>query len=744
MSAPGGGATADGGKEDPDDEELEVKVDGVSFTLATVGTISNPLQRAEAKISLNRQRKKLPVQETLPIKVLDAHGNKISASATDLRDSTMTVDIEKIQKRCLGLTQPSFIRRVKTEFELRLQSNSPSKGGSPGARSAAAIGDADDGDSTSRPGTAPVNFLRKNRDNVTQSRLSERQKVFDKLQEERRMKEARIAGNLLSARRERAQAVLGSGVSYLNKVKHLQAEGKLLAQGVTPGGMRSSGSGGKGGVVIGQEGDAQRVAEQPLTEAWRQQKWYAFLLAQSFASITHRLLIYKSPDARRRYNEGKWMFVVRIWRFTRKLKSAVYVTRMFRFLFRILRVRYKLLALPRQKKKDATRVLRFLERTTPAVPIIKGVSNFFATVKKIQTTWRAHWAKLKKHVVRGSEQFEKVEMETLRELFSYVQIERPVVFAPQGATLLGKKDPKMIVGTKLLKERELFVAEYAMPVAVRDAFVTAELAERAFLRAKRKEKERAALASGLGFVKEYTSFWRPTFDVPFLELLRGYVGVEHGAPLVEREEAPPKEPEAPSPSKDKKNKEAPASSPKASRGGSSSSSKPGGGKEKKQKGGAAAANAASAKQGESTTEWREEDGGGDTREPPCSFRFTRAEMEAMVVACHKAMGLLPDVKTKLRDEIDHDPNGFQTENSVEFRDRYFNIRKQGTDCRSCRERLRRREQYWLSRGKNGIGGEEEGSEKVSQDVVTTDFIDGAGDASDEPSEDAARSMLPVL
>ena len=82
MSSPSGGGPNNGGEGGEgggkEDEEPEVKIDGQSYTLQTVNSISNAQLRAEAKIQLNRKRKKHPLLDTLPIKTLDAHGNKIS------------------------------------------------------------------------------------------------------------------------------------------------------------------------------------------------------------------------------------------------------------------------------------------------------------------------------------------------------------------------------------------------------------------------------------------------------------------------------------------------------------------------------------------------------------------------------------------------------------------------------------------------------------------------------------------
>ena len=83
---------------------------------------------------------------------------------------------------------------------------------------------------------------------------------------------------------------------------------------------------------------------------------------------------------------------------------------------------------------------------------------------------------------------------------------------------------------------------------------------------------------------------------------------------------------------------------------------------------------------------------------PHDFFIPEREMEIMVVAIHSAVGLLPG-QSSYRDEIDHDPHGFQTENAVEFRDRYFGLRKPGagksiTD-KSMNSRKRQHEKYGI-------------------------------------------------
>ncbi|CAD7954276.1 unnamed protein product [Amoebophrya sp. A120] len=659
SSNPPGGA---GGGSKDDDAEPEVKIEGESFGFHNLHTIRNAKIRAEVRLKLQRQKaaklanaagadaspKSLafsPSGQLLPIKILDQHGNKTSnKGAASSNDVTETVDVEKIQKSCLGLGNPSFLERVKMEFDLK-----------------------------QRPQTAPsdgqlTDYVSRNKNKTNQFKLSEREKIYAKIKQERFHKELRVTRNLNSAKREKMEGVINSGVSYLNKMAYLQEEGKYARKGLLLNtGAGGSGPSGKNLMMTMIPGFAQfgkkpaAGDEEVLDEEWRIRRWAAFMLQQSFASIMHRLLLNNSPDARKRYNEGRWCAMVRVFRFIHKLKRAVRGTKVFRFLFKIARVRYRLLIKPRIKKFHAQRLVNFLARTTPSVPIIEGLKRFFEHVKCIQTKFRTHLSLMQPFLKQASHFFEQTEGLMLKELQTYVQVERPVRFAEAGKDLLGKTEPGMLSGRRL-NEREHFVAEYKMPAEVRDAFLTAELVERLYVRMQRNAKQKLAFKSSMGFIHDYTHFWRPTFDVNFFDVLKDQVDLQDD----------------------------------------------------------------------------------DVGQIPCQLVFTKPEMELIVVAMHRTFGLLPGSTSKYSEEIDKDPNGFQTENALEFKERYFMKKKPGVTCRSMRERLQRRVTYFVasSRGMSAIDNEDEeneGKKELIKDELVLRESDSAEASNAE--EDVGLSMI---
>lgn len=162
-------------------------IEGMHITEHNVNSLRNAKIRAEARLGLKRQRKQpltaMYSTSSLPEKILDMHGNK--TSNPEAPDATVVVDVEKLQKKCLGLGTPSFLERVKMEFELKQKAR---------ATAAAAASS-----SSSRPGTAPgssvsspSNFIKRNKERVDQARLSEREKVYADLRNQRSAKELRV------------------------------------------------------------------------------------------------------------------------------------------------------------------------------------------------------------------------------------------------------------------------------------------------------------------------------------------------------------------------------------------------------------------------------------------------------------------------------------------------------------------------------------------------------------------------